>query len=315
MTREEAIEVLTDMRRIRSDKITEACDMAISALSEHKDCTDFLCWLLEEIMDEENWEINAEADGEIIARKLKKLGLLDSKDGYYVRTPMYEALTTEPSDLISRADAIEAVENNSYGMGSRASVKAIKALPSVEQVTSKLKNPCDSLLTEDSEDSKEQKSKLDHDREWIIGCIKHDGFIKTDRFDTANQIILDALEPTEPSDLISRAELIEAIEDTDWYSPNRNGKLTQGAKDESEAWYKYEDIYKAINNLPSCHNCIECESVSAERVGEWIPKEDYGGFDYYQCSNCKEDFYFEIEPSKSEYHYCPNCGARMENTK
>lgn len=36
------------------------------------------------------------------------------------------------SDLIRRADAIEAVENNSYGMGSRASVKAIKALPSAE---------------------------------------------------------------------------------------------------------------------------------------------------------------------------------------
>ena len=32
MTREEAIEVLTDMRRIRSNTITEACDMAISAL-------------------------------------------------------------------------------------------------------------------------------------------------------------------------------------------------------------------------------------------------------------------------------------------
>lgn len=38
----------------------------------------------------------------------------------------------DKSDLISRADAIEAVENNSYGMGSRASVKAIKALPSAE---------------------------------------------------------------------------------------------------------------------------------------------------------------------------------------
>ena len=34
---------------------------------------------------------------------------------------------------------------------------------------------------------------INHDREWIIGCIKHDGFIKTDRFDKANQIILDAL--------------------------------------------------------------------------------------------------------------------------
>ena len=111
-----------------------------------------------------------------------------------------------------------------------------------EQVTSKLKNPCDSLLTEDSADSKEQKSKLkgysadiciidepneviekndeviNHDREWIIGCIKHDGFIKTDRFDKANQIILEALEPTEPSDLISRAEAINHLQEYYDYS-------------------------------------------------------------------------------------------------
>ena len=65
-------------------------------IPQTKDCTDFLCWLLEEIMDEENWEMNAVADGEIIARKLKKLGLLEVKDGYYVRTPMYEALDAEP---------------------------------------------------------------------------------------------------------------------------------------------------------------------------------------------------------------------------
>jgi len=43
-----------------------------------------------------------------------------------------EALKGADGDLISRQDAIEAVENNSYGMGSRASVKAIKALPSAE---------------------------------------------------------------------------------------------------------------------------------------------------------------------------------------
>ena len=33
-----------------------------------------------------------------------------------------------------------------------------------------------------------------HDRDWIVGCIKHDGFIKTDRGDKANQIILEALQ-------------------------------------------------------------------------------------------------------------------------
>ena len=47
------------------------------------DCTDFLYWLIDEVVDEENWELNAVADGEIICRKLKKLGLLESKGGYY----------------------------------------------------------------------------------------------------------------------------------------------------------------------------------------------------------------------------------------
>ena len=79
----------------------------------------------------------------------------------------------------------------------------------------------DALKHADKEMNKQ--TIIDHDREWIIGCIKHDGFIKTDRFDKANKIILEALEPTEPSDLtttntekvqncgdlISRAELIK----------------------------------------------------------------------------------------------------------
>ncbi len=106
-------------------------------------------------------------------------------------------------DLISRADAIEAVcrdctierKDKCKEEGYCYEVQNLKALPSAdaEQVTSKLNKPCDSLLKSDSAECKEQKSKLEHDREWIIGCIKHDGFIKTDRFDKANQIILEAL--------------------------------------------------------------------------------------------------------------------------
>ena len=46
------------------------------------------------------------------------------------------------SDLISRADAIEAVESNSYGMGSRASIGAIKALPSADAVQVVLCKDC-----------------------------------------------------------------------------------------------------------------------------------------------------------------------------
>ena len=51
-----------------------------------RDCTDFVRWLMDEVMDEESWQMNAVANGEIICRKLKKLGLLDVVDGYYVET-------------------------------------------------------------------------------------------------------------------------------------------------------------------------------------------------------------------------------------
>ena len=95
MTREEAIAKLDDLRdevyNEDSDgySYAQAIDMAIESLSaeavKRVDCSNFLLWLLDEIMDEENWELNAVADGEIIARKLKKLGLLEVKDGYYHR--------------------------------------------------------------------------------------------------------------------------------------------------------------------------------------------------------------------------------------
>ena len=39
----------------------------------------------------------------------------------------------------------------------------------------------------------DEQTVIDHDRDWIIGCIEHDGFIHTHRFDKANQIIHDAL--------------------------------------------------------------------------------------------------------------------------
>lgn len=43
------------------------------------------------------------------------------------------------------------------------------------------------------------KDEPKHDRDWIVGCIKHDGFIETDRGDKANHIILEALEADRPS--------------------------------------------------------------------------------------------------------------------
>jgi len=51
----------------------------------------------------------------------------------------------------------------------------------------------DALKHADKMQAMDEQHIINHDRDWIIGCIEHDGFIHTHRFDKANQIIHDAL--------------------------------------------------------------------------------------------------------------------------
>lgn len=73
-----------------------------SAEAETVDCTDFIRWLTETVMDDGMWELNAVAYGEVIARKLTKLGVLEVKDGYYIR---HVENNTKESDLVYRPSA------------------------------------------------------------------------------------------------------------------------------------------------------------------------------------------------------------------
>ena len=51
-------------------------------------------------------------------------------------------------------------------------------------------------------------------------------------------------------DLIRRSEVIDAIENIYWYHQNDNKDMVLGAKDEHEAWYKADDVYKALESVP-----------------------------------------------------------------
>ena len=95
------------------------------------------------------------------------------------------------------------------------------------------------------------------------------------------------------SDLIRRSDAIEAIENTDWWHQNRNGTMVSGANDaEHQAWYKADDVYKALEAVPS-----------ADRPqGEWKPKHN----GYWTCSECGLSFLFYAKGN-----FCPNCGADM----
>ena len=52
----------------------------------------------------------------------------------------------------------------------------------------------DALKHADKTQTMNDQHTVNHDRDWIIGCIEHDGFIHTHRFVKENHIILEAFQ-------------------------------------------------------------------------------------------------------------------------
>ena len=84
-----------------------------------------------------------------------------------------------------------------------------------------------------------------------------------------------------------------------------------------------EDLQKGLTTLQKCY---EIADTTVDEVlkqlpkrGEWVHGREIGKewvydhwvtyFEDWRCSNC--GVVFEQE-SKPQYHYCPNCGAKME---
>lgn len=107
------------------------------------------------------------------------------------------------------------------------------------------------------------------------------------------------------SDLIRREAMIEAIENIDWYSANKNGVLVAGAPDEEHAFIRYSEVEAAVKTLPTV-----CAAPATP--GRWICGND--DQDSWYCSECgytalpADD---DCTPYELEMHYCTRCGAKM----
>lgn len=175
----------------------------------------------------------------------------------------------EHTDLISRADAMGAVQDHfnadgfkGYDDGQKM-MDRIKVLPSAEQVTSKLNNPCDSLLKSDSDECKEQKSKLDLiRREDVIDAI--DDAIDAD---SPQWAILRTKIGFLPSaelpkgDLISRADAIERI---------ANDNVVGGMKRINE-YNNSTEFNEYLDGISDAITTVFCDVPSADAVQGWIP--------------------------------------------
>ena len=119
-------------------------------------------------------------------------------------------------------------------------------------------------------------------------------------------------------DLIRRSDAIEAIEGVDWYHQNsRNKDMANGANsDEHQAWYKADDVYKALKEVPSADRprgeWIEVRAFDAFGGDEaaWMAHDNPIAFHY--CSECKEQTRLDEFGEEMLSKYCPNCGARMK---
>ena len=187
-----------------------------------------------------------------------------------------------------RDTALATLEEHGIGLGQNAEPNCITELPK------------EAVETDDEViESKADHTRIDHDREWVIGCIKHDGFIHTYRFDKANQIILDALEQTEPSDKGGGAEMNETKSPFMQEIPSEDGSDLISRADVLSLFPNafYDGLASQIKALPSVSaereymneaikNCYDCEAnevckmqpqqecifnIPFRGVGEWIP--------------------------------------------
>lgn len=72
-----------------------------------------------------------------------------------------------------------------------------------------------------------------------------------------------------------------------------------------------EEAVMSVRRIPAA-------DVAPVRHGEWLKAEDdYCGLNIIQCSICHEEWCFEIDDDVIDlnYHYCPNCGAKMDGER
>ena len=68
----------------------------------------------------------------------------------------------------------------------------------------------------------------------------------------------------------------------------------------------WEEIASIIENIPTA-------DVVEVKHGKWLPVQyTYFGLKRYECSECKDDEYWQKRYLEHKEKYCPNCGAKMD---
>ena len=121
------------------------------------------------------------------------------------------------------------------------------------------------------DDSPEEMAVIDNIlfRFWQMGWLA-----KLELFGNSEQL----------NDTISRAAVVDEIDGVDWYHINKNGEMVHGANDaEHQAWYKADDIFAAIERVPSAQP-VEDASAMCGECDAWNQYKNYPHPGWIPCS-------------------------------
>lgn len=115
----------------------------------------------------------------------------------------------------------------------------------------------------------------------------------------AEEMAIQALSQ-EPTDAISRDELLKAIDTWDKFGYTETGCFVREPKGDYVPYIHYDDVIKSIKGMPSV----------TQKSGKWINNKDY----MPTCSECGYIPQYDRAIDDYEYsNYCPSCGAKMES--
>lgn len=73
----------------------------------------------------------------------------------------------------------------------------------------------------------------------------------------------------------------------------------------------YNDCMSMVENTVNVYSTADVAEV---KHGKWMLEREPNGKPYcYHCSVCDDDYHFI--GIKTQYRYCPNCGAKMDGGK
>ena len=113
-------------------------------------------------------------------------------------------------------------------------------------------------------------------------------------------------------DLIDRQALMRDFCGFDLNECMKYGNITAEQLDNSYSSMMMYEISGEIQRAPT----IDPENLRPQ--GEWVKSEDdYYGLNIIKCSLCREEWCFEVDDDVEalNYHYCPNCGAKMKGAE